>query len=104
MGLLIDNVDSASGLTARTLQLDYHSLRRRDALRKFDELVVPILPVIGNIHIITGKGKHSPGGVAVIREALKDHIDHHEQNSEQKRFGWEPFQNNPGIIRVFHIP
>lgn len=103
MGILIDDDTSKNTTKTTTLQVDYHSLHRKAALRKFDELIVPILPVVGSINIITGKGKHNQLGVSVLQRSLKDHIDEHHMNSDWKCIGWEVLPTNAGILRVFHI-
>ena len=83
--------------TNKETTLDYHGLHRQAALRKFDDLIVPILPVLGEVHIITGKGKHSRGGVGVLQQALIDHIESHR---EREHLHWKPVTGNDGMIHV----
>ncbi|CAB9529649.1 expressed unknown protein [Seminavis robusta] len=71
----------------RNLKIDFHTLHRDDSVQKLKELVVPMLPALGEINIITGWGKHSSTGVGVLQQALKDHID--KKHSDSMR--WEPY-------------
>ncbi|CAB9519228.1 expressed unknown protein [Seminavis robusta] len=84
----------------KVVQVDYHGLHKDAAAKKFDELVVPLLPTLGKINIITGWGKHSSTGVGVLQLALRDHIDNHRHNDCMK---WEPVEGNTGIVQVVWI-
>ena len=58
------------------LCIDLHGLHVAEAKAKFDELVVPVLPVLGRCVVVTGRGSHSKGGEAALREALVRHARH----------------------------
>lgn len=86
--------------TTGEVQVDYHSLHVRDAKRKFDDLLLPLLPVLGKVAIITGKGKRSASGTSVLQAALKDHIENYPDESKRDCLRWEPVSTNDGVIRV----
>ncbi|KAL7576936.1 hypothetical protein ACA910_006693 [Epithemia clementina (nom. ined.)] len=52
--------ENASG----DLVVDFHGLHVKEALERFDDTVFPILPAVGCVHVIVGRGKHSDNGVA----------------------------------------
>ena len=58
------------------LCIDLHGLHVAEAKAKFDELVVPVLPALGRCVVVTGRGSHSKGGEAALREALVRHARH----------------------------
>ena len=62
----------------RPLCVDLHGLHVAEATAKFDELVVPVLPALHRARcvVVTGRGRHSTGGEAALREALVRHARH----------------------------
>jgi len=98
MGGIVSSNNNSKSSSSSIIQVDYHGLHRDSALQKFDELVVPTLPILGCIEIITGKGKHNRWGVSVLQEAPKLHIDEHDDPCIR----WEPVSDNEGVIRVVH--
>ena len=62
------------GMGLSDLCVDLHGLRIVEAREKFDELVVPVLPVLGRCVVVTGRGKHSESGEAALRNALIRHV------------------------------
>ncbi len=50
MGILTDD---------QTLYVDLHGLRPKEAKCLLEELVIPIIPAVPQIHVITGKGEHN---------------------------------------------
>jgi len=79
-------------------QLDFHSLKVREAKEKLDILVVPILPVVKTMVLITGHGQHreEAGG---MKHALMKHIESKHRDS----IICEKVPTNFGAIRVQHI-
>lgn len=68
------------------LVLDLHGFTRDEAVRELEEFLVHArLQGISSAEIITGKGLHSPDGVAVVRNAvlavLNSHGLHYEFDS-----------------------
>eukprot|EP01135_Chromosphaera_perkinsii_P009475 Nk52_evm18s1763 gene=Nk52_evmTU18s1763 len=69
------------------LQIDLHGLSPGQAVRKLNELVKPILPVVQKVLIVTGKGLHSAAsGTSVLKEAVLRYCrDHNSSVSEARR-------------------
>mmetsp|Transcript_18145 Transcript_18145/g.39620 ORF Transcript_18145/g.39620 Transcript_18145/m.39620 type:complete len:401 (-) Transcript_18145:1198-2400(-) len=65
------------------LVIDFHGLYVKDAKEKYEEMVLPVLPVQRDVAIITGKGRHSYNGRSALRDGLLGHI----QNSAECREG-----------------
>ena len=63
-------------------EIDFHGLSAADAKARFDETVMPVLPVLGQVTIIVGRGKHSQAGVSVLRPVVLKRADHHGVQSE----------------------
>ena len=62
------------GMGLSDLCVDLHGLRIVEVREEFDELVVPVLPVLGRCVVVTGRGKHSESGEAALRNALIRHV------------------------------
>ena len=75
------------------LCIDLHGLHVAEAKAKFDELVVPVLPVLGRCVVVTGRGSHSKGGEAALREALVRHARH-------RALRCEVMQGNGGALEI----
>ena len=63
-------------------QIDFHGLSAADAKARFDETVMPVLPVLGQVTIIVGRGKHSQSGTSVLRPVVLKRAEHHGVQSE----------------------
>lgn len=84
-------------------QVDFHGLHVKGAKVKFDELVLPILPVLGCIRVITGRGRRSASGVAVLKITMTNYIEGHPDDKVKRCIRWEPVAGNEGVIRVVWI-
>lgn len=81
-------------------QVDFHALQVRDAKVKFDELVLPLLPVLKKVRVITGRGSHSADGFGVLKQTLIAYIEDHPDTKVKQSIRWEPIAGNEGVIRV----
>ena len=81
------------GMGLSDLCVDLHGLRIVEAREKFDELVVPVLPVLGRCVVVTGRGKHSESGEAALRNALIRHV-------RVRGLECELMQGNGGALQV----
>lgn len=52
------------------IELDFHALQINEAKLQFDEMVLPILPAVGSLIIVVGRGNDSEGGVARLKPAV----------------------------------
>eukprot|EP00611_Tribonema_gayanum_P022641 TRINITY_DN4593_c0_g1_i1.p1 TRINITY_DN4593_c0_g1~~TRINITY_DN4593_c0_g1_i1.p1 ORF type:complete len:661 (-),score=204.19 TRINITY_DN4593_c0_g1_i1:198-1910(-) len=50
--------------------LDLHGLKVDEAMVKIEDFVLPCFPAVQRIVLITGRGKHSAGGVPTLRDCL----------------------------------
>ena len=57
------------------LGVDLHGLRVEDFKGIVDEHILPVLDVVGQIVVITGRGLHSQSGVSVLKGAVKDYFN-----------------------------
>ena len=57
------------------IQLDFHGLKVREAKQKVNELVVPVLPVVRSMVLITGRGRHSASGGSALKPAIEKVLD-----------------------------
>ena len=55
-------------------QVDFHGLYLREAIQRYEDTVLPVLPVQRQCAIITGRGAHSGKKGGVLREGLMEHI------------------------------
>ena len=67
--ILVDDLENAS-----RLHIDLHGLHINEAKEKVNEYVVPILPALKKIIIVTGQGNHSESGECVLKEAIKQYL------------------------------
>uniref|UniRef100_A0A7S3V5Q9 RING-type domain-containing protein n=1 Tax=Chaetoceros debilis TaxID=122233 RepID=A0A7S3V5Q9_9STRA len=78
------NAMNSAGEMARDsddgIVLDFHGLHVEEAKNKFDDEVVPILPVIKKIRLIVGRGKHSSAQIARLKPMLQEHIAEHPRH------------------------
>lgn len=77
------------------IQVDYHGLHVNEMRTKFKEHVLPILPVVGKLMIITGRGSHSAGKESKLKKALFKLIGQYENN-----IFWQRVDLNEGAIYV----
>jgi DNA-nicking Smr family endonuclease len=81
----------------RHLSVDLHCMYAHEAIEKFNTLVVPILPAIKKMLIITGKGSHSANNVGVLRKVIIELVES-VRNREHMR--WEAMPDNEGALWV----
>lgn len=62
------------------IQVDYHGLYVNEMRRKFKEHVLPILPVVKKVLVITGRGSHSAGKESKLKKALFKLIGQYEED------------------------
>ena len=60
-----------------------------------NELVIPILPVIGKISIITGKGSNNASGESVIKNTVFRYFN-------QLEIQCNVDQKNPGLLHIHY--
>jgi len=89
------HLNNSAGDLGRENILDLHGLRVKEAKRKLEELVLPVLPVVKRFRLIVGKGSHSEGKSAVLREAICKYIKQHDKRSNIEV---KVDKRNPGMI------
>lgn len=82
---------------AGVIEVDFHALHVEEAKAKFDETVLPILPVVGKVMLIVGRGNRSEGGVARLKPAIQNHINQHPLH---RRMRYKEVAGNDGAIQV----
>ena len=76
-----------------TIQVDYHGLHISGMRKKFKDHILPILPEVRKVMIITGRGSHSVGKESKLKKALQKLV-------EYKNLYWQRVEDNDGAILV----
>lgn len=71
--------------------LDFHALHVQDVAVMLDDLVMPVLPVLKKLVIITGHGRHNRRGQAPLQERLANELKY-------RRIPFERVHCNPGAF------
>lgn len=69
MGAIIEDSESFSHL-----RIDLHGLHVNEAKEKINEFVMPILPALKKVIVITGYGAHTQSGDSILKEAIKQYF------------------------------
>lgn len=66
--------------------LDLHGLGVKDARRECDDFLAQARAQgVSCVRIVYGKGKRSPGGIGVLRQAVPSWLDHHPSVARYQR-------------------
>jgi hypothetical protein len=76
------------------IQVDYHGQHVNGMRKKFKDHIIPIIPAVGKVMIITGRGSHSVGKESKLKKALFKLI------GEYKNLSWQKVEGNEGAILV----
>jgi DNA-nicking Smr family endonuclease len=76
------------------LKVDLHGLFIEEAKEVLDSYVLPVLPVIRKVVLITGRGVHNESNMAKLKLALKDHFFKIKVRCEE-------LSDNEGILCIF---
>jgi DNA-nicking Smr family endonuclease len=74
--------------------VDLHGLHLNEAKEIVKENILPVLMVVNQIMIITGRGKHSQNGKAVLKNAIKEYFG-------QLQFRCQDIVKNEGAFYVY---
>jgi len=86
--------DAGEALTVNGIRaLDFHALQVKDVNIMIWELVSPVLPVLKQLVIITGQGRHNLDGQTPLRDEVKKVLD-------DCGFSWRMVEGNDGAILV----
>ncbi len=72
MGAIVEEED---GQTHGLVQVDLHGLHVKEAKERVAEYVLPILPAMKKMIIITGHGAHNQDGNSVLKESIKKYFE-----------------------------
>ncbi|KAJ3107733.1 hypothetical protein HDU97_003403 [Phlyctochytrium planicorne] len=75
------------------LYVDLHGLHVEEAKLMMEQFVLPVVPVLKSVNIITGRGKHSQSGESILKKAMKDYLP-------TVGFVGKEVQENPGVLNV----
>jgi DNA-nicking Smr family endonuclease len=76
------------------IQVDYHGLHVSGMRKKFKDHILPIIPEVKKVMIITGRGSHSVGKESKLKKALQKLI------GEYENLYWQRVEDNDGAIVV----
>ena len=88
MGTINDDIENTF------VKFDLHCLYPDESIEVIREIVLPVLPVLNKIILITGRGVHSKSGRSVVKEEVKRFLDSHGLKHED-------VLGNEGAIYVF---
>jgi hypothetical protein len=98
---IFNSINSAGGMGRESesgvLHIDFHALHVDEAKTKFDEDVMPVLPVVKTVLLIVGRGRNSDGGVAKLKPSIQSHIEQHPQHRKMR---WAAVKGNAGALHV----
>jgi DNA-nicking Smr family endonuclease len=99
---IYSQMNSVSGMGAEQegrdgtlIRVDFHGLLVNEMRMKFNDQIMPILPVVKRVMIITGRGSHSAGKEAKLKKALFKLVSMY-----QSSVYWQPVDRNPGALYV----
>eukprot|EP00984_Skeletonema_dohrnii_P011929 scaffold4786_cov142-Skeletonema_dohrnii-CCMP3373.AAC.3 len=78
-----------------TITVDYHGLHVSEMRMKFKDHILSILPAVGKVTVITGRGRHSVGKESKLKKALFKLI------GEYENLYWQKIEGNDGAVLVF---
>lgn len=101
MGALIEYIQDGVGemalgqgkIKTSVVHVDFHGLHVNEAKERIDEFVLPILPVLKKIIVITGHGVHNESGCSVLKEELRKYFG-------QNNLKCEDLKKNKGALCV----
>jgi hypothetical protein len=70
MGAIVEEDESFS-----RVHIDLHGLHVNEAKEKVNEFVLPILPALKKMIVITGYGVHAEAGSSVLKESIKEYFE-----------------------------
>jgi hypothetical protein len=77
------------------IEIDFHALHIDEAMKKFNDQILPLLRAKCKVLLVVGRGNHSKGGVAKLKPALLQFIDH-----RYPHLTYQIVNGNAGMIRV----
>ncbi|CAF0869016.1 unnamed protein product [Brachionus calyciflorus] len=77
-----------------SIQVDLHGLFVKEAIGKVEEFVLPLLDVLKEIMLITGRGSHNKTGQANLKNGLKQYFN-------SKNIKYKDVERNEGAIFIF---
>jgi hypothetical protein len=72
LGVLIDADQESDSSAMGHFKVDFHGLHPSEAIKKIDEIILPVLHVMEYVEIVTGKGKHSVNGSSILFKSVTD--------------------------------
>ena len=87
---LINDDDESNG----TVHIDMHGLHITEAKERFKQFILPILPLMKRVIVITGHGAHSKTNQSVLKESLKEYFESMDLRSKE-------LSKNKGAICVY---
>lgn len=72
LGVLIDADQESDSSAMGHFKVDFHGLHPSEAIKKIDEIILPVLHVMEYVEIVTGKGKHSINGSSILFKSVTD--------------------------------
>jgi len=78
------------------IQLDFHGLHVKEAKQKFEEIVLPVLPVVGSLVLILGRGLHSSSKRGILKPALQKYVTQKYCHIIE----WEGLKGNMGAVQL----
>jgi DNA-nicking Smr family endonuclease len=76
------------------LKVDFHGLFIDEAKQVIEAYILPVLPVIRKVVLITGRGVHNESNMAKLKLALKEHFG-------KLKIRCEELSDNKGALCIY---
>jgi len=98
MGALIEyiqegGIEGVETTKTSIVHMDFHGLHVNEAKERIDEFVLPILPALKKMIVITGRGVHNETGGSVLKEELRKYFG-------QRNVKCEELKKNKGALCI----
>ena len=68
-------IEEENGQEQSLVHIDMHGLHIKEAKERINEFVIPILPALKKLIVITGHGAHNQSGSSVLKEGVKQYFN-----------------------------
>ena len=71
---IYERMNSVEQPSSDIMSIDLHGLHVSEAKSILRDYVLPVLPVLQKVYLITGRGKHSKSGQSVLKESIQKYL------------------------------
>ena len=71
---IYERINSVDLSSSDIISIDFHGLHVEEAKVILRDYVLPVLPVLKKVFLITGRGKHSKSGQSILKESVRKYL------------------------------